>query len=60
MIQSGQIETLAEGIHDTTLGVGRTIDQARHPGVHDGADAHQAGLQGDIQGGGAGQAVIAK
>ena len=57
MIQAGQIKTPAEGIHYPALRVRRTIDQAGNAGVDDRTDAHQARLQGDVQGG-TGQKVM--
>jgi hypothetical protein len=47
-----------EGVSRAAFGVDSAIDQSVNPGVEQGAHAHQAGFEGNIEGG-ATQAVVA-
>ena len=59
VIQPGRVKTLQTARHGAAFGIMGAEHQPCHPGMHNRADTHQAGLQGDVEGG-IGKPVIAQ
>jgi hypothetical protein len=54
----GWLRTAEDGAAGAGFGVGRGVDEAGEARVEDGAGAHGAGFEGDVEGAGGGQAVV--
>lgn len=59
VIEFGGSEYLETGTEGTAFRVVGSIYQARNAGLNDGASAHRAGLEGDVEGG-IGEAIVAE